>query len=194
MWSGIMKALSPQPPSRHIELIVNPLTTPPHFPPFERKAADGQFETVYASTRHGPLPPLSLTSGLLVPESSTSTPRNDLLHDILISIPPGHWTKLVDQNGQSTALQTVLLLIKSPLIREIHQSLTNLFHEGPTTDRTHIYSLLGLHLDTSQTERNPTPPYRLCATYLAWKKECHNFTILHELTHSPIGSTDSLVD
>ena len=194
MWSGLIKAISPQPTSRRIEIIVNPLTTPPHFPPFERKSADGQFEIVHAPTRHGSLSPLSLPSGLLVLESSASTPRNDLLHDILISIPSGHWTRLFDQNGQSTALQTVLLLIKSPLIREIHQALTNLFHEGPTTDRTHIYTLLGLHLDTSQTERNPTPPYRLCATFLAWKRECHNFTRLHELTHSPISSTDSLVD
>ncbi len=38
------------------------------------------------------------------------------------------------------------------------------------------------------------PPFKLCATYLAWKRECHNFIMSHNLTHSPIVSTDSLVE
>ena len=106
MWSALTKAFSPA--AKHIDIIVNPLTTPPHFPPFERKGTDGQFEIVHAPTRHTSLQSLSLPSGLLVTESTTSTPRNDLLHDILISIPAAHWTKLVDHNNQHCALQVVL--------------------------------------------------------------------------------------
>ena len=196
MWSGFIKAITPQLGPRRMEIPINPLTTPPHFPPFERKSADGQFEIIHAPTptRQGPYNTLTLPTGCLVSESSTSTPRNALLHDILVSIPSAHWTRLRDQNGQSTALRTILLLIKSPLIRDIHQALTRLHHEGPNADRTQIYALCGLHLDASQTDRNPTPPYKLFATFLAWKRECHNFTILYELNHSPICSTDSLVD
>ena len=194
MWSGLVRAITPQSAPRRLEMPINPLATPPHFPPFERKSSSGQFEIVHAPTHQGSHNTITLPTGLLVLESSTSTPRNDLLHDILISIPPGHWTRLKDQKGQPTTLQTVILLVKSPLIREVHQSLIRAHQEGIAADYTNIYALIGLHLDTTQTERNSTPPYKLCATYLAWKRECHNFTIKQQFNHSPICSTDSLVD
>ena len=38
------------------------------------------------------------------------------------------------------------------------------------------------------------PPFKLCATYLAWKRECQNFSAAHNITHSPVVSTDSLVE
>ena len=161
MWSVFTKAFSPVKPPTNI---LNPLITLPHFPPFERKGADGQFEIVHAPSHHPTSPSLQLPSGIIVSESTSKTPRNDLLHDILISIPPSHWTKLVDHNNQHCALQTVLHLVRNHNIRDIHHSLTSIYHEPPGTDRTHIYASLGLHIDITETERHPTPPFKLCAS------------------------------
>ena len=196
MLSGWFKAYVPQPAPRRFEILldVNPFITPPQFPPFERKSADGQFEIIHAPKIQRSPSPLALPVGLIVSEASPTTPRNDLLHDILISIPAAHWTKLFSINSQSQALSTVLLLLKSPTIREVHHSLTQLFHAGPQVDRSHVYTLIGIHLDAPTTERNANPPYKLCATFLALKRECHNFTTAHNLSHSPICSTDALVD
>ena len=143
MWSGLVRAITPQSAPRRLEIPINPLATPPHFPPFERKSLSGQFEIVHAPTHQRSHNTITLPTGLLVLESSTSTPRNDLLHDILISIPPGHWTKLKDQQGHVTALQTCLLLVKSPLIREVHQELTRAHQEGIAADHTNIYAQIG---------------------------------------------------
>ena len=194
MLSGWFRANTPQPAPRRTEIHVDPLITPPQFPPFERKSADGQFEIIHSPKSLRPTSPLELPVGLLVNKSSLTTPRSDLLHDILISIPTAHWTRLVSNDSQDSALTTVLLLIKSPILQEVHFSLTQHFHASPQIDRSHAYNLIGIHLVSPSAERNANPPYKLCATFLAWKRECHNFTTTHKLSHSPICSTDALVD
>ena len=105
MWSAFTKAFSPAAslPSNTI----NPLTTPPHFPPFERKGADGQFEIVHAPSHYVTSHPLTLPTGLIVTESTTSTPRNDLLHDILVAVPKEHWRGLVDDKNAHVALPVI---------------------------------------------------------------------------------------
>ena len=173
MWSALTKVFSPTTSSHCLPSnITNPVTTPPHFPPFERKGADGQFEIVHVPSHYVTPHPLPLPTGFIVTDSTTSTPRNDLLHDILISIPSIHWPRLVDKDNQHSALQTILQLVKAPNIREIHKALVDAHNESSnpttTTDRTRIYALLGLRIQTSQVDRNHTPPYKLCATYLAW--------------------------
>ena len=182
MWSGLVRAITPQ--SRRLEIPINPLATPPHFPPFERKSSSGQFEIVHAPTHQALHNTITLPTGLLVLESSTSTPRNDLLHDILISIPQGHWTKLKDHQGHFTALQTLLLLVKSPLIREVHRELIRAHQEGGSADHSSIYSQIGYILthhkqkDTPHHHTNCVPPIWL-GNKSATTSQSNNNSITH---------------